>query len=136
MGLKCLFTAKCEFINPGGSLKDRIGYRMLKEAERTNRIKKGDTLIEATSGNTGIGLALSAAVFGYKMFITLPEKMSTEKVDVLSILGAKIFRTPTEAAFDHPDSHISLAINLKKETADSHIRDIPEKLPIQHANQR
>ena len=96
---------------------------MLKEAERSNRIKKGDTLIEATSGNTGIGLALSAAVFGYKMFITLPEKMSTEKVDVLSILGAKIFRTPTEAAFDHPDSHISLAINLKKETADSHILD-------------
>lgn len=108
-----LIIIKCEFLNPGGSLKDRIGYRMLKEAERSNRIKVGDTLIEATSGNTGIGLALSAAVFGYKMFITLPEKMSTEKVDVLSVLGATIVRTPTEAAFDDPDSHISVAIKLK-----------------------
>lgn len=111
-GVKCEFLAKCEFLNPGGSLKDRIGYRMVQEAERSGRIKLGDTLIEATSGNTGIGIALAAAVKGYKCIITLPEKMSTEKTDVLKALGAQIYRTPTEAAFDDFDSHINLARRL------------------------
>jgi cystathionine beta-synthase len=87
-GLKCEILAKCEFFNSGGSLKDRIGKRMLLDAEKSGRIKPGDTLIEATSGNTGIGLALTAAVRGYDMIITLPEKMSTEKTDVLQALGA------------------------------------------------
>lgn len=82
-GLKCEILGKCEFFNAGGSVKDRIGRRMLLDAEKSGRIKKGDTLIEATSGNTGIGLALAAAVKGYNMIITLPEKMSTEKTDVL-----------------------------------------------------
>lgn len=82
-GLKCEILAKCEFFNAGGSVKDRIGKRMLLDAENSGRIKPGDTLIEATSGNTGIGLALAAAVKGYNMIITLPEKMSTEKTDVL-----------------------------------------------------
>ena len=86
-------------------------------------MKKGDSLIEATSGNTGIGLAMAAAVKGYDMYITLPEKMSTEKTDVLLALGAKITRTPTEAAFDDPDSHISVAINLNKTIPNSHILD-------------
>jgi len=122
-GLKCEILAKCEFLNPGGSLKDRIGVRMLHDAELTGRCKKGDTLIEATSGNTGIGLALSAAVKGYNMWITMPEKMSTEKVDVLKSLGAKIVRTPTEAAFDSPESHISAAINLNNKLPNSHILD-------------
>lgn len=82
-GLKCELLAKCEFFNAGGSVKDRIGRRMLLDAEKSGRIKPGDTLIEATSGNTGIGLSLAAAIKGYNMIITLPEKMSTEKTDVL-----------------------------------------------------
>jgi len=87
------------------------------------RIKPGDTLIEPTSGNTGIGLALAAAVKGYKMIITLPEKMSQEKVDVLKALGAQIIRTPTEAAFDSPESHIGVAKKLNKEIPNSYILD-------------
>lgn len=125
-GIKCQMLVKCEFFNAGGSIKDRIGKRMIEDAEKSGRIKPGDTLIEPTSGNTGIGLALSAAIKGYRlllnyfttstyfmnnvynlrpffiiiiyisrMIITLPEKMSQEKVDVLKALGAEIFRTPT-----------------------------------------
>ena len=78
-----LIVAKCEYLNPGGSVKDRIGRRMLLDAELSGRIQKGDTLIEPTSGNTGIGLAMTAAVKGYNMIITLPEKMSQEKSDAL-----------------------------------------------------
>lgn len=122
-GLKCELLAKCEFFNAGGSVKDRIGRRMLLDAEKSGRIKPGDTLIEATSGNTGIGLALAAAVKGYNMIITLPEKMSTEKTDVLQALGAKIVRTPTECDFDDPESHIGTAIKLNKEIPNSHILD-------------
>jgi len=122
-GLECELLAKCEFFNAGGSVKDRIGYRMVVDAEKSGRIKPGDTLIEPTSGNTGIGLALAAAVKGYKMIITLPEKMSKEKVDVLKALGATIIRTPTEAAFDSPESHIGVAKRLNKEIPNSHILD-------------
>ena len=101
-GIKCQMLAKCEFFNAGGSIKDRIGKRMIEDAEKSGRIKPGDTLIEPTSGNTGIGLALSAAIKGYRMIITLPEKMSQEKVDVLKALGAEIFRTPTgESDLNH-----------------------------------
>ncbi|RHZ12914.1 hypothetical protein DYB31_008849, partial [Aphanomyces astaci] len=85
-GLKCDLLAKCEFFNAGGSVKDRIGKRMIEDAIASGRIKPGDTLIEPTSGNTGIGLALAAAIYGFRMIITLPEKMSQEKVDVLKAL--------------------------------------------------
>jgi len=122
-GLECEIVAKCEYFNAGGSVKDRIGLRMVEEAEKSGRIKPGDTLIEPTSGNTGIGLALAAAIKGYRMIITLPEKMSKEKVDVLKALGAEIIRTPTEAAWDAPESHIGVARKLNKEIPNSHILD-------------
>ena len=122
-GLECEILAKCEFFNAGGSVKDRIGLRMVEDAEKSGRIKPGDTLIEPTSGNTGIGLALAAALKGYKMIITLPEKMSQEKVSVLKALGAQIIRTPTEAAWDSPESHIGVAARLNKEIPNSHILD-------------
>jgi cysteine synthase A len=121
--LKCNLFAKCEYFNPGGSVKDRIGYNMVIEAEKEGRIKPGDTLIEPTSGNTGIGLALAAAVKGYRMIITMPEKMSQEKEVVLKALGAEIVRTPTEAAWNDPDSHIEIAKKMNKEIPNSHILD-------------
>ncbi|HAT2067837.1 TPA: pyridoxal-phosphate dependent enzyme [Legionella pneumophila] len=121
--LECDLYAKCEFFNPGGSVKDRIGYEMVVKAEKAGRIKPGDTLIEPTSGNTGIGLALAGAVLGYKVIITMPEKMSQEKQSVLERLGAIIYRTPTEAAYNDPDSHISLAKKLQAEIPNSHILD-------------
>src|SRR3954471_2673870 len=114
---------KCEFMNPGGSVKDRIGVRMLLDAERSGRIKPGDTLIEPTSGNTGIGIAMAAAVRGYRVIITMPEKMSQEKQVVLEALGAEIIRTPTEAAWDSPESHIGVARRLKEVIPSSFILD-------------
>ena len=105
-GIECNLLAKCEFMNPGGSVKDRIGRRMILDAEKTGRIKKGDILIEPTSGNTGIGLSMAAAVKGYSMIITMPEKMSQEKQDALKGLGATIVRTPTEYAAGRGLEHI------------------------------
>ncbi len=119
----CEILAKCEFANAGGSVKDRIGRRMVLEAEKEGTIKPGDTLIEPTSGNTGIGMALTAAIRGYRMIITMPEKMSHEKQVVLEALGAEIIRTPTEAAWDAPDSHISVAKKLQEVLPNSHILD-------------
>jgi cysteine synthase A len=121
--LECELYAKCEYFNPGGSVKDRIGYNMIVAAEKEGRIKPGDTLIEPTSGNTGIGIALAGAVLGYKVIITMPEKMSQEKQSVLERLGATIYRTPTEAASHDPESHISLAKRLQKQIPNSHILD-------------
>jgi cystathionine beta-synthase len=119
----CEFLGKCEFMNAGGSVKDRIGRRMVLEAEKSGRIKPGDTLIEPTSGNTGIGMALAAAVRGYRMVITMPQKMSREKQVVLEALGAEIVRTPTEAAWDSPNSHIGVAKRLCEILPNSHILD-------------
>ena len=121
--LECELFSKCEFLNPGGSIKDRIGWKMVEDAEQSGRIKPGDTLIEPTSGNTGQGIALAAAVKGYECIITLPEKMSKEKQIALEALGAKIIRTPTEASFDSPESHIGVAKKLQKEIPNSHILD-------------
>ncbi|KZF21553.1 putative cystathionine beta-synthase [Xylona heveae TC161] len=122
-GIEATIYAKLEYFNAGGSVKDRIALRMIEEAERSGRIKPGDTLIEPTSGNTGIGLALVAAVKGYKTIITLPEKMSAEKVSVLKALNATIIRTPTQAAWDSPESHIGVARRLEKELPNAHILD-------------
>jgi len=121
--LPCELLGKCEFMNPGGSVKDRIGVKMLLDAEKSGRIKPGDTLIEPTSGNTGIGLAMAAAVRGYRVIITMPEKMSQEKQVVLEALGAEIIRTPTEAAWDAPESHIGVARRLREIIPNSHILD-------------
>ena len=121
--LSCELYGKCEFLNPGGSVKDRIATAMIESAEKMGKIKPGDTLIEPTSGNTGIGLALAGAVKGYSIVITMPEKMSHEKQVVLEALGAKIYRTPTEAAWNDPESHISLAKKLQQEIPHSHILD-------------
>lgn len=123
LGIRPAVYAKVEFFNAGGSVKDRIALRMVERAESTGRIKPGDTLIEPTSGNTGIGLALVGAVKGYKVIITLPEKMSPEKVAVLKALGAEIIRTPTAAAHDSPESHISVARRLQRELPNAHILD-------------
>lgn len=122
-GLQCELLGKCEYFNAGGSVKDRIGVRMIEEAEKDGILKPGDTVIEPTSGNTGIGLALAAAVKGYRCIVVMPEKMSNEKVYVLRALGAEIVRTPTSAAFNSPESHIGVAWRLKKEIPNSHILD-------------
>ncbi len=121
--LPCQLLVKCEFMNPGGSVKDRIGFRMVEAAEQAGQIKPGDTLIEPTSGNTGIGIALAGAVKGYQVVITMPEKMSQEKQLVLEALGATIHRTPSEAPSDSPESHISLAQRLQAELPNAHILD-------------
>ncbi len=121
--LDCELYGKCEFLNAGGSLKDRIGVRMIIEAQKAGRIKPGDTLIEPTSGNTGIGMAITAAALGYKLIITMPEKMSHEKQVVLEALGAKIVRTPTGAAHDSPESEANVAKQLQSETPGSVILD-------------
>ena len=121
--LECELFSKCEYLNPGGSIKDRIGWKMVQDAEDEGRIKPGDTLIEPTSGNTGQGIALAAAVKGYRCIITMPEKMSKEKQIALEALGARIVRTPTEAAYDDPESHIEVAKRMQKEIPKSHILD-------------
>jgi len=120
--IECELLAKVEFFNAGGSVKDRIGKRMVEEAEKSGRIKPGDVLIEATSGNTGIGLSMTAALKGYKMIICLPKKMSGEKVNTMKCLGAEILRTPTEAAWDAQDSHIFLSARLAKDLG-GHVLD-------------
>jgi len=122
LGHECEILGKCEFFNAGGSVKDRIAKRMVEEAEKSGRIKPGDILIEPTSGNTGIGLCLTAAIKGYRMIICLPQKMSGEKVNTMKALGAEILRTPTEAAWDAEDSHIFLSARLAKEL-DGHVLD-------------
>ncbi|KAK4140964.1 tryptophan synthase beta subunit-like PLP-dependent enzyme [Dichotomopilus funicola] len=134
LGIEAEVYAKVELFNAGGSVKDRIALRMVEEAEKSGRIKPGDTLIEPTSGNTGIGLALVGAIKGYRTIITLPEKMSAEKVSVLRALGATIIRTPTQAAWDAPESHIGVAKRLLQEIPNSHILDqyTNENNPLAH----
>jgi cystathionine beta-synthase len=115
--------AKCEFLNPGGSVKDRIGWFMVEEAEKAGRISPGATLIEPTSGNTGIGLAMAAAIKGYRLIITLPEKMSAEKQLMMEALGAEIIRTPTTAPHDSPESNFGVSKKLQREIPNAHILD-------------
>ena len=113
--LECNLYAKIEMVNPGGSVKDRTAFRMIDHAEKEGRFKPGDTLSEATSCNTGIGLILASAVRGYKLIIYMPEKMSMEKELTIDDLGAKIVRTTTEAAYDDPTRNFGVAKKLNKE---------------------
>lgn len=122
-GLRCEMLAKCEFLNPGGSVKDRIAFRMVEDAEKQGLLKPGDVIIEPTSGNTGVGLAMAAAVKGYRCIIVMPEKMSNEKVNTLRALGAEVLRTPTAASFDSPEGLIAVAQRLKKEIPNSIVLD-------------
>ncbi|PLW58007.1 hypothetical protein PCANC_00642 [Puccinia coronata f. sp. avenae] len=113
--LKCNLLAKLEYYNAGGSVKDRIALRMVVEAEREGILIPGKSvIIEPTSGNTGIGLALAAAVKNYRCIIVMPQKMSREKINMMKALGTEIVRTPTEAAYDSPESHLSVAARLEK----------------------
>jgi cystathionine beta-synthase len=114
LGVEPELLGKCEFFSAGGSVKDRIALRMIQDGEREGLLKPGDTLIEATSGNTGVGLCMAGAVLGYNVIITLPQKMSGEKVNMMKGLGALILRTPTEAAWNADDSHIVLARRIKE----------------------
>eukprot|EP01054_Gregarina_sp_Poly1_P000332 Gregarina_sp_Poly_1__331@NODE_107_length_14129_cov_139_662779_g94_i0_p3_GENE_NODE_107_length_14129_cov_139_662779_g94_i0NODE_107_length_14129_cov_139_662779_g94_i0_p3_ORF_typecomplete_len577_score63_67PALP/PF00291_25/6_3e70PALP/PF00291_25/9_5e03TAFII28/PF04719_14/1_5e03TAFII28/PF04719_14/0_51TAFII28/PF04719_14/7_8e03_NODE_107_length_14129_cov_139_662779_g94_i08082538 len=114
-GLECRLYAKAEFMSVGGSVKDRIGKAMVEDLERRSLLRPGDYVIEATSGNTGIGLAIMCAAKGYNMIVVMPDKMSTEKANVLKALGSEVIRTRTSAAWSDPDSHISIAYKLAQE---------------------
>lgn len=118
-GLKPILLAKLEYLNPGGSVKDRIGIRMLEAAEREGRIKPGGTVIEGTSGNTGMGLALASAIKGYQCIFTMPDKMSQEKIDALRALGAEVIVTPTQVDHHDPRSYHSVAHRLSREIPNS-----------------
>lgn len=116
-------AAKLDFMNPGGSVKDRIGIRMIRGAERAGLLKPGGTLIEATSGNTGMGLAFGAIALGYKMIFTMPDKMSQEKINLLRAMGAKVIVTPTAVDADDPRSYNSVARRLAKEIPGAYFPD-------------
>jgi cystathionine beta-synthase len=118
-GVRPTVLAKLEYLNPGGSVKDRIGIAMLEAAERAGKIKPGGTIIEGTSGNTGMGLALAAAIKGYRCIFTMPDKMSQEKIDALRALGAEVIVTPTEVEHDDPRSYHAVALRLSREIPNS-----------------
>ena len=111
----CDLYLKLENLNPGGSVKDRIGLQMIEAAEKRGAIKPGDTLIEATAGNTGIGLALVAAQKGYKMVLVMPDKMSREKIDMLKAMGAEVLMTRSDVAKGHPEYYQDLGKRLAEE---------------------
>ena len=118
--IPALVLMKVETFNPGHSIKDRMALKMLEDAEKRGDIKDGGTIIECTSGNTGMGLALAAAVKGYKCIFTTTDKQSKEKMDILRAVGAEVIVCPTNVAPDHPDSYYSVAERLSKETPNSY----------------
>jgi len=114
-----LVLAKVETFNPGHSIKDRMALKMIEDAEKKGVLKSGGIVIEGTSGNTGMGLALVCIKKGYKLICTMPDKQSKEKVDILKAMGAKVIVTPTNVEPDHPDSYYSVAKKLHDETPNS-----------------
>ncbi|HEX8838821.1 MAG TPA: pyridoxal-phosphate dependent enzyme, partial [Candidatus Acidoferrum sp.] len=118
--LKPQIYVKAEFMNPGGSVKDRIGMTMINDAEKRGLLKPGGTIIEGTSGNTGMGLALVAAVRGYKCVFTTTDKQSKEKVDLLKALGAEVIVCPTAVEPEDPRSYYSVAKKLAREIPNSY----------------
>jgi len=116
-GAKCLVLAKVEYVNPGGSVKDRPAVRMIVEAEEQGLLRPGATIVEATSGNTGTGLAMAAAIRGYRCILVMPDKMSKEKIDLLRAYGAEVVVTPTNVAPDSPESYYGVASRLVSEIA-------------------
>ncbi|NOY98442.1 MAG: cystathionine beta-synthase [Chloroflexi bacterium] len=115
-GLPCPLYAKVEFFNPGGSVKDRIALTMIAEAEKSGRLKPGGTVVESTSGNTGVGLAIVCAIKGYKSVFVMPDKMSQEKIQLLRAYGARVVITPTAVAPEDPRSYYSVANRIVAET--------------------
>jgi cystathionine beta-synthase len=113
--LECTLLAKLEMLNPGGSVKDRIGVSMIEAAEQQGKIKPGGTIVEPTSGNTGVGLAIAARLKGYRCIFTMPDKMSQEKISLLRAYGAEVVITPTAVAPDSPESYYSVANRLTAE---------------------
>ncbi|MCK4223863.1 MAG: cysteine synthase family protein [candidate division Zixibacteria bacterium] len=118
-GIKAQVLAKLEFFNPGGSVKDRMAFYMLKEEEKEGRLKKGGTIVEATSGNTGVGIAMYAASKGYKAIFTIPDKMSQEKINLLKAFGAQVIVTPTDVPPDSPESYYEVARRIHAQTPNS-----------------
>ncbi len=115
-GIRANVLAKVEFFNPGGSVKDRIGPAMIEDAERRGLLKPGGTIVEATSGNTGVGLAITAALKGYKTVFVMPDKMSDEKIRLLRAFGARVVITPTAVQPDDPRSYYSVSKRIAEET--------------------
>jgi cystathionine beta-synthase len=122
-GIKTPVYAKAEFFNPGGSIKDRIGLPIIERAEKEGRLKRGGTIVEATSGNTGVGLAIAAALKGYRCIFTMPDKMSQEKVRLLKAYGAEVIVTPTAVPPDHPEHYLVMARRIASETPNSIFAD-------------
>ena len=117
---KALILAKVESFNPGHSTKDRMALKMIEDAESNGLIDKGGTIIEATSGNTGMGLALACIKKGYNLICTMSDKQSKEKVDILKAMGAQVYVCPTDVAPDHPESYYSVAQRLNNEINNSY----------------
>jgi cystathionine beta-synthase len=122
-GIRTPVFAKAEVFNPGGSVKDRIGIPIIERAEREGRLKPGGTIVEGTSGNTGVALAMAAAIRGYRCVFTMPDKMSQEKVRLLKAFGADVIITPTAVPPDHPDSYVMMAKRIATETPNAILAD-------------
>ena len=122
-GCRTPVYVKAESLNPGGSIKDRIGLPIIERAEREGRLKRGGTIVEATSGNTGVGLAIAAVLKGYKCIFTMPDKMSQEKVRLLKAYGAEVIITPTAVPPDHPEHYLVMARRIAAETPNAIFAD-------------